>query len=138
MTEIIRSGWALVDINGKRVTVGSQYSGSSAVVHRISGGIPPSPENPEGVVFTGQGMMAPRGINLQWVKLPAIFTIFCQEVGAQGTIWISSVEANDAIEASKLGRAKCAAEWEYEEDEVHVLGVAAGNVQILEWDDQSN
>lgn len=73
------------------------------------------------------------------------FTVFCQEVGGGGTIHITSVEAVDLESAILAGKQECIDDWSSGSDEnpsfwntdtVHCLGVAAGNVQILHWEDQ--
>lgn len=64
------------------------------------------------------------------------YTVFCQQSDGRGTIWIDSVDATCAEEAATLGKANCAADWEYEDlADIHVLGVAAGEVDILTWED---
>jgi hypothetical protein len=64
------------------------------------------------------------------------YTAFCQERGNSGTIWISSVEAENLDDAIELAAENCAYDWSYPVDEVHVLGVAQGDVSILHWEDQ--
>lgn len=80
---------------------------------------------------------------------PRAFTVFCQDETGSGTIWIDTVEASNADAAALLGQQKCAQDWgRYAEDEngeedpetldcesIHVLGVAAGDVKILHWED---
>lgn len=64
------------------------------------------------------------------------YTVFCQERTGKGTIWIDTVEAPDPDEAASLGRTQCTKSWEfYDEDNVHVLGVATGDIEIVMWDD---
>ena len=63
------------------------------------------------------------------------FTAFCQEESGQGTIWIEAVEAEDLESAIKVAQQECAEAWEYDPDDVHVLGVAEGDVKILHWED---
>lgn len=65
----------------------------------------------------------------------ATYTAFCQQSDGGGTIWIDSVEAEDLSAAIEKARDECAAAWGYEAEHVHCLGVAAGNVEILHWDD---
>ena len=73
------------------------------------------------------------------------FTVFCQEVGGSGTIHIDSVEAADLASAIQAGREQCLADWNGGTSEadapltledIHCLGVAAGDVTILHWNDQ--
>lgn len=63
------------------------------------------------------------------------YTIFCQQTTGEGTIWIQSVEAADIDAAREEGRLQCSFDWEYDPEDVHVLGIAEGNITILEWDD---
>lgn len=67
-----------------------------------------------------------------------IYTAFCQEKGGSGTIWISQVEAPDTDKAVDAAIASCAADWEYDPEDVHCLGIAAGNVNIVFWEDQGD
>lgn len=76
----------------------------------------------------------------------ATFTAFCQDANGSGTIWIDNVEVDgtpldvttdEQIEAAKAAaRAACASDWGYEDSsQIHVLGLAKGDVQIVEWED---
>jgi hypothetical protein len=65
----------------------------------------------------------------------SIYTAFCQQASGGGTIWIEQVQAADVEEATTVAKQACAEAWEYDLDDVHVLGIAAGNVDILLWDD---
>lgn len=63
------------------------------------------------------------------------FTVFMREEG--GTTHIEHYAVATAKEAIKLARAKVVADWSLDsEQRLHVLGVAAGDVTIVEWDDQ--
>jgi hypothetical protein len=73
------------------------------------------------------------------------FTFWCQQSDGTGTIYIGSLEAPD-IEAAKLAAVQeCCDEWNSgsgEDDEptytpqnIHLLGIAAGDVEILHWQD---
>jgi len=93
--------------------------------------------------------------------LPSVrcFTVFCQESGGAGTIHIASNEATDLESAIIAGKQQCIKDWSsgFEEGEeevegkgegkgeslwslesVHCLGVAAGDVEILHWEDQTS
>jgi hypothetical protein len=63
------------------------------------------------------------------------YTAFCQETGGNGTTWIASLQADSVEEAKTLAQAKCAEDWQWEQEDIHVLGIAEGDVTILEWDD---
>lgn len=73
------------------------------------------------------------------------FTFWCQQSDGTGTIYIGSLEAPD-IEAAKLAAVQeCCDEWNsgsgeddeptYTPDNIHLLGIAAGDVEILHWQD---
>jgi len=78
------------------------------------------------------------------------FTVFCQEAGCGGdTVHISSHQAVDLESAIIAGKQQCIKDWSSgsgeEEGEgerpwtmetVHCLGVVAGDVNILHWEDQ--
>ena len=73
------------------------------------------------------------------------FTVFCQQVGGGGTIHIASVEAADLKAAIIAGKQQCIDDWSagstpdesrWNEETVHCLGIAAGNIEILHWQDQ--
>jgi len=73
------------------------------------------------------------------------FTVFCQQADQLGTIHIDSVEAADLESAILAGREQCLADWNGETsganapftlDDIHCLGVAEGDVNILHWQDQ--
>ena len=68
------------------------------------------------------------------------FTVFCREANNIGTTWIGTVEALDAEHASELGAEQCSVEWgsggqNWSLDDIAVIGVAEGSVNILKWDD---
>lgn len=67
----------------------------------------------------------------------AIYTAFCQSVDGDGTIWIDTVEApgNDTAKAIEMARTRCADDWHWPVENVHCLGLAAGDVEILHWED---
>lgn len=74
------------------------------------------------------------------------YTTFCQKAGGNGTIHITSVVARNPDAAETKGRKECLDDWnagkqrdtKYQLDDIFCLGVAAGNVQILAWYDQSD
>lgn len=68
------------------------------------------------------------------------FTVFCQQKDGKGTIYITSVVAETSDEAAELGLAECLEDWngggeKWTAENVHVLGVARGSVDICEWND---
>jgi len=73
------------------------------------------------------------------------FTVFCQQADQVGTIHIDTVVAADLESAIQAGREQCLADWNGGASEpgapfaladIHCLGVAAGDVRILHWQDQ--
>ncbi len=64
-----------------------------------------------------------------------LYTAFCQGADGRGTLWIDTVEAESVDEAVQLAIEHCANNWDCGEDEVHCLGIAGGDVDILFWDD---
>ena len=74
------------------------------------------------------------------------FTVFCQESGGTGTIHIASVEAADLEAGIIAGKQQCIDDWSagstpdesrWNEETGHCLGIVAGNIEILHWEDQS-
>lgn len=64
------------------------------------------------------------------------FTAFCQDADGGGTIWIGPVEADDLPAAMDMAAKQCAADWGYSDaNDVHILGIASGDVKIEYWDD---
>lgn len=67
------------------------------------------------------------------------FTVFCQDSDGTGTMYIDSVEADNLDAAMAEGARLCRQAWGYPDDNpdaVRVVGVAAGYVDILHWDDE--
>lgn len=63
------------------------------------------------------------------------YTVFIRQDNNRGTTFITAVEAPDQEIAAILALAECAECWEWDLADLHVLGIAAGNVDILEWED---
>ncbi len=65
------------------------------------------------------------------------FTAFCQQSTGGGTIHISSFEAPDLATAMIYAKTQCLDDWgdAYNEENVHLLGVVAGDTNILHWED---
>lgn len=63
------------------------------------------------------------------------YTAFCQDINGEGTIWIEQVQAEDLDSAIKTAQRECAEAWGYNECDVHVLGISAGDIEILHWED---
>lgn len=72
------------------------------------------------------------------------FTFWCQEADGSGTIYIGSTDAEN-LEAAKIAALQiCCDDWNagmisedpfYNPRTVHLLGIAAGDVEILHWED---
>ena len=66
------------------------------------------------------------------------FTVFCMDSSRTGTTYIGSDEGSTWQEAALKVRATCAEEWSASPDEIEVIGVAAGEVNIIVWDDEAS
>ena len=64
-----------------------------------------------------------------------IYTVFCCHTDSPGEVWIEAIKAESALLAKVIAVERCARDREGFEDDIHVLGVAAGIVEILEWND---
>ena len=66
------------------------------------------------------------------------FTVLVREANGTGITYITSVSARTVESAKKKALKECSSEWgarDYPVKDLMVLGVIAGNVEILEWDD---
>lgn len=75
------------------------------------------------------------------------FTVFCQQADQLGTVHIAAVEAADLESAILAGRGQCLSDWNGDSspedapftlDDIHCLGVAEGDINILHWQDQTD
>lgn len=64
------------------------------------------------------------------------FTVFCREASGDGTIFISSAEGICAEEAARKVLDECAEAWGMNSGAIDVIGIATGNVQIVDWQDE--
>ncbi|MBK6800385.1 MAG: hypothetical protein IPG83_02540 [Novosphingobium sp.] len=64
-----------------------------------------------------------------------VFTAFCQEADGTGTIWIQQVKAETIADATAAARRDCAEDWGFNVEQVHCLGLALGDCQIVHWED---
>lgn len=65
----------------------------------------------------------------------ASYTVFVRQANGQGTTHVSAHDAASPAEAEQLALAETAADWSDEVDSLAVLGVIAGDVDLLSWDD---
>lgn len=64
------------------------------------------------------------------------FTVFCRASDDRGTTYITCVEAADIESGKQLALEECALNWgQTNTDDIRILGVAEGDVNILDWDD---
>lgn len=63
------------------------------------------------------------------------YTAFCQKADGEGTIWIETIWAPDVPTAITTAICACADAWEMDVNDVHCLGIAAGGIEILHWED---
>lgn len=68
---------------------------------------------------------------------PKRWTVFIRDAGNTGTTYITCVEAEDVEAAKAAASALCREDWGYAEtDQLHILGVIAGDIGgVVEWDD---
>jgi len=71
-----------------------------------------------------------------------LYTIWCCELSNTGhivgTIYITTAQAQHIEDAKLDARKECAYEWfgtSDDADRIHVLGVATGQVQLVEWEE---
>lgn len=69
------------------------------------------------------------------------YTVFVTEADGRGTTYITSVEADSVDQAKEMALQECSKEWgsggeNYDRDDLRILGVAEGDVNIVEWSDQ--
>ncbi len=103
---------------------------------------PKGPQHDAMIVLSDLLAALPCGSNPAAPELPT-FTFWCQEASGEGTIYIGVLQAAD-VEAAKIaGVQECCDEWDsgpegqptYTPEDIHLLGIAAGDVEILEWND---
>lgn len=65
-----------------------------------------------------------------------VFTLFCRDANDQhATTFVTSLEATSVDEAKDLAAEECADAWAQEIDTIKVIGVARGDVSLVEWVD---
>lgn len=70
------------------------------------------------------------------------YTVFCRHVTGEGTTFIEAVQAEDAQSATTAGIQACLDAWNdgssppnYEPEDIECFSIAAGDVEILHWQD---
>lgn len=66
------------------------------------------------------------------------YTVFVREIGGVGTTYIESAYANSAGDARVIVMRRCSEAWgeeAYPLSSLFCLGIADGDVNIIEWDD---
>jgi hypothetical protein len=66
------------------------------------------------------------------------FTAFCQQADGRGTTWINNVKAKDLEDAKHKAIGKCSFDWNYDPMDIVCIGIAAGDVHILFWEDDED
>lgn len=64
------------------------------------------------------------------------FTVWVMQSNREGTCHISAHEADTMEEAANLALEETSADWNWDIDDLFVLGIASGDVTILEWNDE--
>lgn len=67
-----------------------------------------------------------------------VYTVFCREASGEGTIYISSDSGTSAKDAARKVLAECAQAWGMDASDIEVIGIAEGDVNILEWSDDES
>jgi hypothetical protein len=74
--------------------------------------------------------------------IPESWTVWVQSADRTGTVWVDCIEAKDVEQAKLDALNQCAAAWSdhdggttYKMDDLHIVGVAVGNVHLIEWND---
>jgi hypothetical protein len=64
------------------------------------------------------------------------FLAFCREISGKGTTWIRPIVASSEEVAETKAIEQCAADWEFDSDDVVLLGLMPHDGEILVWNDQ--
>lgn len=65
------------------------------------------------------------------------FTVWVRQANREGTTYATCVKARSQIAAEAKAKRECSANWgdNYPPDSLEIVGVAEGNVKILDWND---
>lgn len=66
------------------------------------------------------------------------FTVWVAERSEQGTHFVQGFRADTIGDAKRQALEECAACWGYDQEDIMVLGVVAGDVTVLEWNDEED
>lgn len=132
MAELILTDW----LTSKGYLRKVENSTKEKIIGPVADGLPLSTNTPTGsphhafnddAAFRNDPSHRLQGAN--------IYTAFCRAVNGKGTTWISKVDADDVESAKQTAIENCAADWRVDEDTVECVGLAEGDVAIVEWAD---
>jgi hypothetical protein len=63
------------------------------------------------------------------------YTVWIQQADGRGTTYVTTVKARTAQSAGRKALRECAGEWGWNVDSLAILGIAKGNVELIEWND---
>lgn len=65
------------------------------------------------------------------------YTVFVRQFDNMGTTHVDCYSAETVEDAKTQALAQVMADWgdDYSADDLHILGVAKGDVELVEWDD---
>lgn len=69
------------------------------------------------------------------------YTVWICEADGSGTTHVSSHDAKDPQDAAEQAIAETLTDWDWtdeQEEELHVLGIAKGDIELIEWNDISD
>lgn len=69
------------------------------------------------------------------VLTPRDYTVFCRDASHSGTTYITCIKQRTLSEAKADAITECAENWMQDEASIVVVGLALGDVTIIEWDD---
>lgn len=76
----------------------------------------------------------------EYDALPKVFTVFIRDLSGTGTTFITRADADDVEAAKEAAIVECLDAWGQPDtptsrDALHVLGVAPGDINFIEWND---
>lgn len=99
-----------------------------------------SAEATRSLVRAGRGDSAAASPGDAAQPAPATFTVFVQQADGRGTVYIGSYKAATSEEAAAAALEQVAEDWgsddePWDKDDLRILGIAKGDIDILEWND---